>query len=51
MKNINENIDSNEIEKQDAQLDEAALDGVVGGARPRDGETGAKTTEVTKCCW
>ncbi len=41
---------SNEIEKQDAQLDEAALDGVVGGARPSN-ETHTKTSDVTKCCW
>ncbi len=43
-------LSADEIKKQDQQLDEAALDGVVGGARPRD-ETSSKTTDVTRCCW
>ncbi len=34
----------------DAQLDDAALDGVVGGARPRDPTRGL-TDGLHKCCW
>ncbi len=50
MKTNNESVNAHEIEKQDEQLDEAALDGVVGGARPRD-KAPPETSVVLHTCW